>query len=257
MLNVRGSTFCTLQFLPPPPPPPQVPVSATPGRTKHFQTLHVSSEQLVLCDCPGLVFPSLVSTKAEMVVCGILPIDQMRDHIPPVSLVTNCFHGNSFLITDCFHSNSFLVNSCFKIISATFSVGCYFLIQVCQRIPRSVLKRVYGIRLPQPSEGEDPTRYPTALELLSAYGCECMLALSLSSYHCLLSSDLRGYMTSHGLPDCPRSARYILKDYVKARGRERGEGRNNCGSFLFRESCFIVTPHLMSPPRHLTPFSLN
>ena len=29
--------------------------------------------------------------------------------------------------------------------------------------------------------------------------------------------DVRGYMTSHGMPDCPRSARYILKDYVKVR----------------------------------------
>ena len=29
-----------------------------------------------------------------------------------------------------------------------------------------------------------------------------------------LSSDLHGYMTQHGMPDCPRSARYILKDYV-------------------------------------------
>jgi large subunit GTPase 1 len=65
----------------------KVPVSATPGRTKHFQTLLIS-EQLQLCDCPGLVFPSLVSTKAEMVVSGILPIDHMRDHTPPVSLVT-------------------------------------------------------------------------------------------------------------------------------------------------------------------------
>ena len=42
---------------------------------------------MLLCDCPGLVFPTFVTSKAEMVVSGILPIDQMRDHIPPVSLV--------------------------------------------------------------------------------------------------------------------------------------------------------------------------
>lgn len=64
----------------------KVPVSATPGRTKHFQTLFVD-KTLMLCDCPGLVMPSFVSTKAAMVVNGILPIDQMRDYIPPVSLV--------------------------------------------------------------------------------------------------------------------------------------------------------------------------
>ena len=38
--------------------------------------------------------------------------------------------------------------------------------------------------------------------------------------HDLLSSsptDMRGFMTQHGRPDNPRSARYILKDYVNVR----------------------------------------
>ena len=35
----------------------KVSVSATPGKTKHFQTIHLSPEVL-LCDCPGLVFPN-------------------------------------------------------------------------------------------------------------------------------------------------------------------------------------------------------
>ncbi|CAI9542965.1 unnamed protein product [Staurois parvus] len=64
----------------------KVSVSATPGHTKHFQTLYVESG-LCLCDCPGLVMPSFVSTKAEMICSGILPIDQMRDHVQPVSLI--------------------------------------------------------------------------------------------------------------------------------------------------------------------------
>lgn len=51
-----------------------------------LQTLFVDSE-LMLCDCPGLVMPSYVSTKADMVVHGILPVDQMKDHVPPVNLV--------------------------------------------------------------------------------------------------------------------------------------------------------------------------
>ncbi|XP_046892831.1 large subunit GTPase 1 homolog [Hypomesus transpacificus] len=64
----------------------KVSVSATPGHTKHFQTLYVEPD-LCLCDCPGLVMPSFVSTKAEMICCGILSIDQMRDHVPAISLV--------------------------------------------------------------------------------------------------------------------------------------------------------------------------
>ncbi|CAF0997542.1 unnamed protein product [Adineta steineri] len=58
----------------------KVSVSATPGKTKHFQTIFLEKE-LMLCDCPGLVFPSFVSTKDELIVNGILSIDQMRDYI--------------------------------------------------------------------------------------------------------------------------------------------------------------------------------
>ncbi|XP_064241785.1 large subunit GTPase 1 homolog [Passer domesticus] len=133
----------------------KVSVSATPGRTKHFQTLYVEPS-LCLCDCPGLVMPSFVSTKAEMICSGILPIDQMRDHVPPVSLV-------------------------------------------CQHIPRNILEATYGINIIRPREDEDPDRKPTAEELLTAYGY------------------MRGFMTSHGQPDQPRSARYVLKDYVSGK----------------------------------------
>lgn len=58
-----------------------------------FQTLYVEPG-LCLCDCPGLVMPSFVSTKAEMICSGILPIDQMRDHIPPVSLISFPLYKN-------------------------------------------------------------------------------------------------------------------------------------------------------------------
>lgn len=82
----------------------------------------------MLCDCPGLVMQSFVSTKHEMVIWGILPIDQMRDHVGPVNLI------------------------------ASF-------------VPRPILESTYGIFIPKPVEGEDPTRPPTSEELLNAYGC--------------------------------------------------------------------------------------
>lgn len=133
----------------------KVSVSATPGKTKHFQTLFLSNEVL-LCDCPGLVFPAFVATKPEMIISGILPIDQMRDEVPPINLIAN-------------------------------------------HIPRSVFENMYGINLPAPLEGEDPHRPPTSEELLNCYGF------------------MRGFMTPRGLPDNPRAARYILKDYVNGK----------------------------------------
>ncbi|XP_065218737.1 large subunit GTPase 1 homolog [Planococcus citri] len=133
----------------------KVSVSATPGKTKHFQTVYLDKD-ILLCDCPGLVMPSFVLTKADMVINGILPIDQMRDHVPPVNLV-------------------------------------------CTLIPRYTLESKYGIMIPKPEEGEDPTRAPHSEELLNAY-----------AYN-------RGFMTANGQPDNPRAARYILKDYVNGK----------------------------------------
>lgn len=64
----------------------KVSVSATPGKTKHFQTIHLS-DRVILCDCPGLVFPNFATTKAELVCNGVLPIDQLREFTGPAGLV--------------------------------------------------------------------------------------------------------------------------------------------------------------------------
>ncbi|KAF2979182.1 hypothetical protein EK904_004206 [Melospiza melodia maxima] len=161
----------------------KVSVSATPGRTKHFQTLYVEPG-LCLCDCPGLVMPSFVSTKAEMICSGILPIDQMRDHVPPVSLISFAWG----LVT-------WARSLCDLQLHKSFPSLAY----VCQHIPRNILEATYGINIIRPREDEDPDRKPTAEELLTAYGY------------------MRGFMTSHGQPDQPRSARYVLKDYVNGK----------------------------------------
>ncbi|KAG5486285.1 hypothetical protein CUR178_07596 [Leishmania enriettii] len=66
----------------------KVVVSATPGKTKHFQTLMIPNERRVaLCDCPGLVFPSFATTKAQMVCDGILPIDTATDTVEATATI--------------------------------------------------------------------------------------------------------------------------------------------------------------------------
>ncbi|GAB0496672.1 hypothetical protein MMPV_007986 [Pyropia vietnamensis] len=65
----------------------RVAVSSTPGKTKHFQTMPLSPT-LTLCDCPGLVFPNFSASKADLVVAGVLPIDQLRGSATaPISLI--------------------------------------------------------------------------------------------------------------------------------------------------------------------------
>ncbi|GIZ04018.1 guanine nucleotide-binding protein-like 1, partial [Caerostris extrusa] len=60
-----------------------VSVSRTPGHTKHFQTIMLT-RNIRLCDCPGLVFPSLVP-KPIQVLMGCYPIAQLRE---PYSAIT-------------------------------------------------------------------------------------------------------------------------------------------------------------------------
>ncbi|TID19211.1 hypothetical protein CANINC_003781 [Pichia inconspicua] len=64
----------------------KVSVSSTPGKTKHFQTI-LLSDKVILCDCPGLVFPNFAYTNGELVCNGVLPIDQLREYTGPVQLV--------------------------------------------------------------------------------------------------------------------------------------------------------------------------
>ncbi|KAG2433073.1 hypothetical protein HYH02_012777 [Chlamydomonas schloesseri] len=61
-------------------------VAPTPGKTKHFQTLHVSPD-CVLCDCPGLVMPKFAKSRADMVAAGVVPIDRLTDIRQPVDVV--------------------------------------------------------------------------------------------------------------------------------------------------------------------------
>ncbi len=62
-------------------------VSETPGKTKHYQTHVLSGGEVRLVDGPGLVMPNLNMTKAEMVLGGILPIDNLTDCHPSVELL--------------------------------------------------------------------------------------------------------------------------------------------------------------------------
>eukprot|EP01118_Nematostelium_gracile_P020210 TRINITY_DN973_c0_g1_i2.p1 TRINITY_DN973_c0_g1~~TRINITY_DN973_c0_g1_i2.p1 ORF type:complete len:645 (-),score=180.66 TRINITY_DN973_c0_g1_i2:81-2015(-) len=66
----------------------KVAVGPTPGKTKHFQTIILEDFDICLCDCPGLVFPTFLSTKADMVCNGLLSVHQLQAHAQPVSLVT-------------------------------------------------------------------------------------------------------------------------------------------------------------------------
>jgi hypothetical protein len=69
----------------------------------------------------------------------------------------------------------------------------------------------------RPCEEEDPERPATGYELLHAFGSvyfffKLLLLLRISTSAAV---DARGFMTSHGLPEVQKSARILIKDYIK------------------------------------------
>jgi large subunit GTPase 1 len=63
-------------------------VDARPGKTKNYQTIFLD-KNLLLCDCPGLVFPTIASSKSEMICLGVLPVDNLKDWNTPIEYITN------------------------------------------------------------------------------------------------------------------------------------------------------------------------
>ena len=61
----------------------RVSVSAHPGRTKHYQTIWMT-DKMMLCDCPGLVFPRAGVSLPMQILFGSFPIARCRD---PYSVV--------------------------------------------------------------------------------------------------------------------------------------------------------------------------
>lgn len=61
-------------------------MSRQPGKTRHFQTLELTPT-VTLCDCPGLVFPKVVATKAHLVLNNTMSVDALRNFHAPLQLI--------------------------------------------------------------------------------------------------------------------------------------------------------------------------
>ena len=85
----------------------KVGVDSKPGKTKNYQTI-ILEKGLTLCDCPGLVFPSLASSKAEMVCKGVLPISNLVGFIDPIEyLIKVCDYiqfSNYYFLPNCYEN---------------------------------------------------------------------------------------------------------------------------------------------------------
>ena len=160
----------------------RVGVAAQPGKTRHFQTLHLPDrDDILLCDCPGLVFPSFVSSTADLIAAGVYPIAQMRDHWPVVEII-------------CKRIPREVLNAHYGIKLPTPSMQDLRergLAEPHQPVSSGAsLVTAGGTRLPP----------PTAEELLGTY--------------CIARSLLA---PASGVPDYQRASRVVIKDYTEGK----------------------------------------
>lgn len=160
----------------------RVGVAAQPGKTRHFQTLHLPDrDDVLLCDCPGLVFPSFVSSTADLIAAGVYPIAQMRDHWPVVEIickripreVLNAHYGIKLPVPSMQDLRERGLAEPHQAVSSGTSVVT-----------------AGGTRLPP----------PTAEELLGTY-CIARSLLAAAS----------------GVPDYQRASRVVIKDYTEGK----------------------------------------
>mmetsp|Transcript_4767 Transcript_4767/g.4496 ORF Transcript_4767/g.4496 Transcript_4767/m.4496 type:complete len:760 (-) Transcript_4767:78-2357(-) len=162
----------------------RVGVASQPGKTKHFQTLLLPDrDDMMLCDCPGLVFPSFVSSSGDLIAAGVFPIAQMRDHWPVVELI-------------CRRIPREILNAQYGITLPKPTMqdlkerGLTDSVSHDDDILRNGSVSANLVRLPP----------PTAEELLETF---CIARSILSSHS--------------GVPDYQRASRVFIKDYVEGK----------------------------------------
>jgi len=160
----------------------RVGVAAQPGKTRHFQTLHLPDrDDVLLCDCPGLVFPSFVSSTADLIAAGVYPIAQMRDHWPVVEIICKRIPR--------------------EVLNAHYGI----------KLPKPSMQDLRERGLAEPHQpissgtsvvtaGGTRLPPPTAEELLGTY--------------CIARSLLA---PASGVPDYQRASRVVIKDYTEGK----------------------------------------
>ncbi|RLN84231.1 hypothetical protein BBJ28_00013211 [Nothophytophthora sp. Chile5] len=195
----------------------RVAVGATPGKTKHFQTL-ILSDKIMLCDCPGLVFPSFVNSKAEMYCCGVLPISQLRDHIG--TLAVDCLGPNlsSFAAVDA------LPNA--EVSAASVGAFVQHRVSSCATASRSACSNERTASRFPPRKRRERLIPSTSMRFWRYVGVTCSHGLPHATDRYFLGGSPcwqsyarnRGYTTTgKGGPDTSRAARDILRHYVNGR----------------------------------------
>lgn len=168
----------------------KVGVDAKPGKTKNLQTI-LFSPTLTLCDCPGLIFPSVVSSKAEMICNGVISIETSIEYIDPINYILQTVPP-------------LLLKYLYKLpltydTQGPGNLDVIYNAQFTKAQFDNILNDQNLAPINKDVEKHVPEHHMTAREFLQLF------------------AGTRGYVTGSAMPDECKAAKVIIKDYVQGK----------------------------------------
>lgn len=166
----------------------KVGVDIKPGKTKNLQTI-MFSQNVTLCDCPGLIFPSLVSSKAEMICNGVISVESVMEYIDPINYILQTVPN--------------------LLLKYLYKLPLNFKTTEAETLETHYKNQFKNLDFKQLVEEQDLNPIgPTQSTDDHRMTARAFLQLFAAT---------RGYVTGAALPDEAKSAKMIIKDYLQGR----------------------------------------
>ena len=166
----------------------KVGVDSKPGKTKNLQTI-ILSPNITLCDCPGLIFPSLVNSKAEMICNGVISIDAVMEYVEPINYILQTVPN--------------------LILKYLYKLPLHYETSSTDHINVQYKNQFKGLDFKDLLEDQNMT--PLKDDVIQEE--HRMTARGLLQ----LFAGTRGFVNGAGLPDEAKASRIIIKDYIEGK----------------------------------------
>lgn len=166
----------------------KVGVDSKPGKTKNLQTI-ILSPNITLCDCPGLIFPSLVNSKAEMICNGVISIDAVMEYVEPINYILQTVPN--------------------LILKYLYKLPLHYETSSTDHLNVQYKNQFKGLDFKDLLEDQNMT--PLKDDIIHEE--HRMTARGLLQ----LFAGTRGFVNGAGLPDEAKASRIIIKDYIEGK----------------------------------------
>lgn len=166
----------------------KVGVDIKPGKTKNLQTI-IFSPTTTLCDCPGLIFPSLVSSKAEMICNGVISVESVMEYVEPINYILQCVPN--------------------LLLKYLYKLPLNYRMTEAETLETHYKNQFKQVDFTQLLEEQE-------LNPIGPAGHQDEHKMTARGFLQLFAGT-RGYVTGAALPDEAKSAKLIIKDFIQGK----------------------------------------